>query len=240
MILEVQSKNRYFYLLLNHNFTLLVRQRLILNINPSEEIRIITKTKLFKRMIEIYNYLNSISPIQKDTWNKVRKLFSETTLKKGEYFIHDGDMAKKIGYVFNGVIRAFYRNSEGAEYNKHFFTVNSLAGGYSSLITKTPNTINQQALTDCIIFTANYEDMVNLYESNRDLETFSRKLAELYFVHKEQREVDIVMLDADKRYAIFQKEFPNLEQLIPQYHIASYLGITPTQLSRIRRKLAKM
>ncbi|MGE4347904.1 MAG: Crp/Fnr family transcriptional regulator, partial [Flavobacteriaceae bacterium] len=66
-----------------------------------------------------------------------------------------------------------------------------------------------------------------------------RKLAEQFFVHKEQREVNIVMLDADKRYLIFQQEFPFLEQLIPQYHIASYLGITPTQLSRIRRKLTK-
>ncbi|MOA17990.1 hypothetical protein D3C78_1382750 [compost metagenome] len=62
-------------------------------------------------------------------------------------------------------------------------------------------------------------------------------MAENYFVDKEEKEIEIVLLDADKRYELFQQKFPDLEQLIPQYHIASYLGITPTQLSRIRRKL---
>lgn len=57
-------------------------------------------------------------------------------------------------------------------------------------------------------------------------------------MQKEQREIEIVLLDADERYHIFQKQFSGLENRIPQYHIASYLGITPTQLSRIRRKLA--
>jgi len=64
----------------------------------------------------------------------------------------------------------------------------------------------------------------------------ARKLAEIFFVQKEQREIEIVLLDADRRYSLFQKQFPQLEQQIPQYHIASYLGVTPTQLSRIRRK----
>lgn len=190
-------------------------------------------------MTELYKYLTSISPIQNETWNKVKELFTETTLKKGEYFIKEGEIANKIGFLNNGVIRAFYRNNNGIEYNKHFFTENNLVAGYSSLITKEPNKINQQALTDCQLLTANYNDIVSLYESNQDFERFGRRLAELFFVHKEQREVDIVMLDADKRYLIFRKEFPALEQLIPQYQIASYLGITPTQLSRIRRKFTK-
>jgi hypothetical protein len=53
---------------------------------------------------------------------------------------------------------------------------------------------------------------------------------------KERREIELVLLQADERYKIFKQEYPNLENLIPQYHIASYLGVTPTQLSRIRAK----
>jgi CRP-like cAMP-binding protein len=64
----------------------------------------------------------------------------------------------------------------------------------------------------------------------------ARLLAEYLFIRKEKREIELVTLDARERYAIFRKEHPTLEQFIPQYHIASYLGITPTQLSRIRRK----
>ncbi len=190
-------------------------------------------------MIELYNYINFISNIKRETWEKFSELFEETSLKKGEYFIKEGELASQIGFLKEGVIRAFYRDNRGAEYNKHFFTNNNFAAGYSSLITGAPNLINQQALTDCKLFTARYKDIELLYETYQDLERFGRKLAEQFFVHKEQREVNIVMLDADKRYLIFQQEFPFLEQLIPQYHIASYLGITPTQLSRIRRKLTK-
>jgi hypothetical protein len=65
-----------------------------------------------------------------------------------------------------------------------------------------------------------------------------RKIAEFYFLEKEQKELEMGLLEADQRYDIFRDRFPHLESLIAQYHIASYLGISPTQLSRIRNKKA--
>ncbi|MBP0904961.1 Crp/Fnr family transcriptional regulator [Mariniflexile gromovii] len=190
-------------------------------------------------MKDLYNFLNTISPIQENTWNEVKKLFTEHSLKKGEYFLQEGEVAKNFGFLKQGVVRAFYRNNEGVEYNKHFFTKNNMIGGYSSLVTQLPNTINQQALTDCDLLIGNYKKLTDLLDIHQDLERLLRKIAEHYFVDKEKREVEIVLLEANKRYAIFQREHPQLEQLIPQYHIASYLGITPTQLSRIRAKNSK-
>ncbi|WP_441823560.1 Crp/Fnr family transcriptional regulator [Maribacter spongiicola] len=169
----------------------------------------------------------------------MKKLFTEHSLKKGEFFLKEGEVAKNFGFVKQGVVRAFYRNNEGIEYNKHFFTKNNMIGGYSSLVTQLPNTINQQALTDCDLLIGNYRKLTDLLDKHQDLERLLRKIAERYFVDKEKREVEIVLLEANKRYAIFQTEYPQLEQLIPQYHIASYLGITPTQLSRIRAKNSK-
>lgn len=188
-------------------------------------------------MTDLYEYFASISPIRQDTWRKMQRLFSEMTLKKGAYFIKEGEYARQIGFLSEGIIRAFYRSNEGIEYNKHFFTEKQLVAGYSSLITKRPNKINQQALTDCRLYTINYKDLLKLYDTHQDLERLGRKVAELFFVHKEEREINIVMLDANKRYLLFQKEYPTLQQRIPQYHIASYLGITPTQLSRIRKNV---
>ena len=78
--------------------------------------------------------------------------------------------------------------------------------------------------------------MTKLYDSIPKIERLSRILAEHFFVDKEKREIELVMLGASEKYEIFKKEHPNLENLIPQYHIASYLGISPTQLSRIRAK----
>ena len=191
-----------------------------------------------KTVSDIQTFFNSLSPVSNESWEQFFALFTPKILKKGDYFITSGQTAKEIGFLETGVVRAFYRNNEGTEYNKHFFVNPCFIGGYSSLITGTPNQINQQALTECKILTAKYADIQSLYKTCPDIERAARILAELFFVQKEQREIEIVLLDADKRYEIFQKDFPQLEQQIPQYHIASYLGITPTQLSRIRKKLS--
>lgn len=188
-------------------------------------------------MIDLKTFINNLTPVSEESWERFAALFVPKILKKGDFFITEGQMARQIGFLESGIIRAFYRNDKAVEYNKHFFVNPCFIGGYASLITRTPNQINQQALTDCVIHVANYADIQLLYQHNSDIERVSRILAELFFVQKEQREIEIVLLDAEKRYQIFLKNFPQLEQQIPLYHIASYLGITPTQLSRIRKKI---
>lgn len=191
-------------------------------------------------MNALKEYITRISPLSEAAWQEFSALFTQKVLKKGEFFIRENEMARQMGFITQGVIRAFYRNPEGIEYNKHFFVSPSFTGGYSSLVTQKLNLINQQALTPCHLYVASYSRITSLFDHHPDLERFARKLAEQYFVHKEKREVDIVLLDADKRYLQFQQEYPGLEQIIPQYHVASYLGITPTQLSRIRRKMISL
>lgn len=189
-------------------------------------------------MTELKKYIEQLTPISAQSWERLKDLFVEKELKKGDYFITVGQIAKEIGFLKSGIMRAFYRNGEGTEYNKHFFVSPCFIGGYASLITGAPNQINQEALCPSKILVANYSELKELYSTCQDIETLSRTLAELFFVHKEQRELEIVLLEAGQRYELFQQQYPTLEQQIPQYHIASYLGITPTQLSRIRKKFA--
>ena len=93
------------------------------------------------------------------------------------------------------------------------------------------------ALSDCTIYTASIEQIEALYDQFHDFERLGRKVAEFYFLEKEKKELEMALLDADKRYLLFLKDFKGIDQEIPQYHIASYLGISATQLSRIRKKL---
>jgi CRP-like cAMP-binding protein len=191
-----------------------------------------------KKLQSLRQFIHFLSPIRDQTWEHLTPLFRPRNLIKGEIFIQEGDTARELGFLNKGVIRAYYLHSNGSEYNKHFFVPPCFIGGYASLITGRPNQIIQEALTDCEIFVADYAAFVQSYDEYPELGKVARRLAELFFVAKEQKEIEMATLDADKRYLIFQKEFPGLEQLIPQYQIASYLGITPTQLSRIRRKIA--
>ncbi|HLP37031.1 Crp/Fnr family transcriptional regulator [Lacibacter sp.] len=190
-------------------------------------------------MEKLITYFNTISPLKSSTWQSLLKLFTQEELEKDQYFVKVNQVADKIGFLETGVVRAFFINSEGKEYNKQFFVAQSIIGAYSSLLTGRPNLISQQALTDCVVYTCNYTDLVRLFDEHQDLERLARKIAEYYFLEKEKKELEIVLLNAKQRYSIFQNEFPTLEQLIPQYHIASYLGISAIQLSRIRSQVAK-
>jgi CRP-like cAMP-binding protein len=189
-------------------------------------------------MDRLKSYFNGISSLTESTWADILPLFKQETFPKNQYFVREGEIARKIGFLDSGVMRAYFVNSEGKEYNKQFFVSQSIVGAYTSLLTQKPNLIAQQALTDCVIYSCNYADLVSFFYMHQDLERLARKIAEYYFLEKEKKEIEIVLLDAQQRYNIFQKEFPVLEQLIPQYHIASYLGITATQLSRIRHQFA--
>jgi CRP-like cAMP-binding protein len=183
-------------------------------------------------------FYNSISPLKEETWTEVSLLFHESRLLAGQYFVRENEVARKIAFLQTGVVRAFFINQEGQEYNKQFFVGPSSIGGYSSLLTGRASLIPQQALTDCSLFACDFNALTGLYPKYPDLERLARKMAEYYFLEKEKKELEIVLLDASQRYKIFQQEFPTLEQLIPQYHIASYLGISATQLSRIRHQFA--
>lgn len=190
-------------------------------------------------MFDLNHFLNNFSSVSQNTFQQIEELFVKKKLIKHEYFAAEGEKATKFGILTKGIIRGFYRNNEGNEYNKTFFIAPTFIGSYSSLITKKASLVNQQALIDCEIFVANYNNFEKLCQNNIELERLSKKIAQQHFVNKEKREIELVMLNATERYEMLKKEFPNIENIIPQYHIASYLTISPTQLSRIRNKISK-
>lgn len=189
-------------------------------------------------MKDLLQYINNINVISQESAIALGGLFEQKRLKKGDFFAREGEYAQKIGFLQSGILRAFFINKKGKEYNKQFFVAPTIIGAYTSLITKQPNRIAQQALTNCVILVADYQSIEKLYHQYHDLERLGRKVAEYYFLEKEQKEIEMALLDADKRYEILKTTFPTLENEIPQYHIASYLGISATQLSRIRRQLS--
>lgn len=180
--------------------------------------------------------INTLVPLNEDEYGLLRELFSFKTFKKHDFFIKNGDFAKQIAFVSKGVLRAFYQNENGDEYNKTFFKTGNFLGAYSSLISGKKNLIDIQCLTDCELLVANYVEFVALFEKKQKIERIARILSEQFFLRKEKREIELVTLNAEQRYVIFKQEHPNLDQIIPQYYIASYLGISATQLSRIRGK----
>lgn len=184
-------------------------------------------------------FYNALSPLKEATWQQALPLFLPATLAAGQFFAKEREISTHIAFLESGVVRAFFTNENAQEYNKQFFVGPASIGAYTSLLTGQPNRIPQQALTPCTLWTCDYRALTARCDTHPDLERLMRRVAEYYFLEKEKKELDIVLLDATARYLQFRQEFPTLEQQIPQYHIASYLGVSATQLSRIRHRLAR-
>ena len=183
------------------------------------------------------NTLNHFHPVDQEAWDAIRQLFRSATLCKGDYFVQEGDRNDKVGFVLEGALRVFYLDEKGNFYNKTFFPQHTFAASLASILQDIPSYLNFDALLDTRMLVASYHRIEALFPKFRCLETVVRKLIEYeWVIKKERRELRLVLQDATQRYLYFQEEYPGLENLIPQYHIASHLGITPIQLSRIRAK----
>lgn len=191
-----------------------------------------------KKMLKAY--IDKLILLPEKDWSALSELFYEKKVKKGEHLSCAGKAADQWALLTNGVARSYYNSKNGIEYNIDFFLGGELVGDFSSLVSHRPSIVSIQALTDCELLSADFASIVHLYDEHPMIERLFKILAEKLYLIKEKREIEIMMMDATERYGLFLKESPDIEQLVPQYHIAAYLGITPTQLSRIRSKKAPL
>ena len=182
--------------------------------------------------------LENYYPISDDTWAQFKTICRPQHLQKGEHFTLAGEIPTAIAFVYSGLLRAYSTDMEGDEYNKIFFPENTFPGSMLALLTQGPAQSSLQALENTTLLQIDYSAYRRLLETCHDLKWFHILYLERnWVIGKSLREVAIVQTDTTQRYLDFLENNPDLEQRIPQYHIASYLGITPTHLSRIRKAL---
>jgi len=169
-------------------------------------------------------------------------LLKQRVLPKGEFLTKVGDRPTEFALVLDGMIRKFYVTQDGRQMTRGFAVRGELAGAYAALLTRSESRLNVQALEDSRLLVLEFAAFEGLYLRHPCWSTVGRRVAELLFVQREQRESDLLTLTPEQRYEKFRTEQPNIFQSVPQYQIASYLGITPVSLSRIRgrRRRAKL
>lgn len=188
-------------------------------------------------MQDFREYINSIYCLSEKAWLDFSACFKSTTISKGCTITEYGKVPRYIYFLKEGLVRAYLLTGEGKEHNKTLFSPPALLGSLAALIQNSPSRLTFETLTACTLMYADYEEVAKLYDVHPDLNKFSRKMLEQFFIEKENREIELLTLQAKDRYLNLRKSIPNIDQLISQYQIASYIGITPTQLSRIRKEL---
>lgn len=138
--------------------------------------------------------------------------------------------------ILKGLVRFVYATPDGKEYNKSFAAENEFVGCLLSMLSAQACRFSIQALEDCQCLLLSNEKRKQLYQTHTQWERVGRVLAEQLALKKEAREAEFLLDSAEIRYQRFISEHPDWAQRLPQYHIASYLGITDVALSRIRHR----
>jgi CRP-like cAMP-binding protein len=184
--------------------------------------------------------LEGYAPISDKTWQLLKAIVRFQQLEKGEILLNGGQLAKQFHFVCKGALRAFYTDANGNTYNKNIFLERYFAGSKVSLLTGTPSNFTIEALEESVLLNIDYKSYRSLIDENDDLKNFYIAYLERNWIfEKEQREISLVMENATTRYLKLLEKHPDIDKRIPQLHIASHLGITPTQLSRIRKEVKK-
>ncbi len=161
------------------------------------------------------------------------------SLKKGQTFAEEGKIATLAGMVVSGNMRHYYTR-DGIERTTYFYFEGALVSSYISCITQKPSQLTIEAITDCELLVFPYAALTALFAQSHTWERFGRLLAEYLAVGLEERMVTLLMLSPEERYHNLLKGGKDkILARIPQHYIASYLGITPVSLSRIRNRAAK-
>ncbi len=181
--------------------------------------------------------INQIAPIPESEWNDFKQHVDWRTLEKNEILLHNDESCEHVYFCQSGLLRMYYTTEEGLDFNKSFITSNHFFTSYSSMILDLSSFFSIQAMEATEIAFFSKKTLDQLFLRHRCWETLGRKLVENLYVKKELKERQLLLHSAEERYRIFLSEFPDLEHRIPQYHIASYLGISPVSLSRIRKEM---
>ncbi len=183
------------------------------------------------------DFIDSIGGIPKKSTDKLLSLIRFKELKKGDTIAKIGEIPNDVYVLKSGVVRSFYTDEKGKEYIRHIFTPFRATGALGALILDKPSRLSYDCLSNCELYAINFKEFKELTKKDKELSNLYSSILEIIFLTLESKIYDLSVLNATERYLKLKKQIPDIENLIPQYHIASYLNITPVQLSRIRKEI---
>jgi CRP-like cAMP-binding protein len=183
---------------------------------------------------EIKQHIGQLLPLENEDLDIFLSKFKPKSLKKGELFIEEGKKCDYLGIIVKGCLMRVYNNN-GNEMIDEFSLENEFIADYKNFIDNQLAEKDVKCIEDSEIWVINHKDLTNLYSQKHSFERIGRLIAESLFKNWHDKAVSLVIDDAKTRYDKLIKNRLTLSQRVPQYLVASYLGITPQSLSRIRK-----
>ena len=181
---------------------------------------------------------NSIS-LSTEAEKYIYSIAEEKLFSKGEVLIRSGQTVNMTFFVIQGSLRSFCVDKEGKDHTLQFAIKDWWISDFIAMYNHEPASLTVECITDSTVIEFNAQKLAQIYLQFPEFEPFQRKNLERHLVSLHKRILNQLQLTALERYNLFLKQYPNIEQHVSNYHIASYLGITKQSLSRLRAEKAK-
>ena len=187
----------------------------------------------FEKLLATLKQITSLQPEEEQLY---RNAFQPFSLKKNEYFLQSTAINYQLGFLTKGLVRYFvFRNEE--ESTLEFTKEGEFVADYASFISKAPSIQNIQALEYCEFLVIDYDALQQLYKTAPSANLLGRIIIEHRFIIMVNQLLTVHRYSPEERYRYFLTHYKDLAQRIPQYLIASYVGVKPQSLSRIRKRI---
>lgn len=186
---------------------------------------------------KLLNYFQRIMPLSQEEIEAIVETMTIKQYKKGTVLLKEGQISTEAYFVLEGCVRQYYI-VDGDEKTNNFFTEEQWVVSINSFSQNKPSGHFLDCCMDCSLVVGNREKEENLYKRFPKFETVSRKVMEKVFAEQQEIMSSYTTDTAEQRYLKLLQSRPDLFQKIPQYQIASYVGVKPESLSRIRKRIA--
>lgn len=187
---------------------------------------------------ELFALFNRIVTLKGDEIELINNSFHPLFIPKGDFFLEAGKVNRHVGFLNKGLVRYFVYK-DGEESTFEFTKEGEFIGDYQSFNNKSVSVQTIQAIEDCEILAINYSDVQSIFNRTKHGNLIGRVILEHRFNVMVNQLLAVYMQNPEQRYRSFMKNYSELSQRIPQYLIASYVGVKPESLSRIRKRVMK-
>jgi CRP/FNR family transcriptional regulator, anaerobic regulatory protein len=209
-------------------------------INQLRYLKVIFEAEAYNVMFNFFiKYLQDKITLSDDEVEMIRPVAIEKRLRRKQYLLQEGDVWKYHAFVCSGFLKTFSIDNKGQEHIMNFSPENYWTGDRESLMNGTPAMFNIDAIEDTEVILIEKTNFETLCKNIPQLEAFINTVLQRSFVVSQKRIHANISLTAEEKYQYFLDKFPSIANRIPQHMIASYIGITPETLTRIRRNAVR-
>lgn len=189
-------------------------------------------------MKELIEYILQFGNLNNQQIEFITGKASEVELNNEDYFSEAGKIAKQMGFIVDGILRVCYYNNKGEEITSYFIDENNFVVDLDSFENTIPSSGYVQAVTKCKLIVFSKKDWQEIADTIVGWEGIVNKIVKKSLIQKIERRSPLVSEDATTRYRAFMEKFPHIINRIPLSYVASYIGVTQSSLSRIRKSIS--